>query len=310
MGNTLMQYSWRSWAVRALLVGMVAGVSSANAQSEPKPNLGGNVIEYLSYDKLAENRKALVISAINSYDVGEYHRSIEALTHLLRGEGLKKPPRPLRAWSNQWLAMNYSALENVAEAQRHAKLSLEEDVEIWREYSEPRMDLALRELYLESWDRLRHSFEEKRNGLRLGLGTIPRVDYSYRSRLFEVLAGLGYIPLDVDIQGQKFTFKKVLLYARIQRMRNNLERLNPGLYFEPAIFLVNDNTDKKLEIGGALSFGAVMAYTYKSGWEFGGSFQIAQLLLGENAQQLPSNLSIESENLRLTIFELYLRKWF
>jgi hypothetical protein len=326
MNYKYLRHSWCKWPFSALLLSLILStVVPINAQ--PENRLRKNVREYLSFEKLPEHNRSLIRSAITNYYEGEYKKSISALMNLLTNAGLHKPKRSLRAWSNQWLALNYFALEDsVMTIRKHVKLSLEEDVEIWREYSDSRMPQDLREIYQEYWDELQQKFNRKRHSWRFGLGTISRIDYSYRSEILEVLGGIG-APIVADLNNQKIKFKQLLLYTRLQRVRKSIERLFAGYYFEFSFLEedLNDNMLKepqKLQFIPVVSAGAVLGYTYKSGWELGASFEVARLLFkksdadkgGENSRSdgldFSQTTKIGGWPLSYGNFEFYLRKWF
>ncbi len=329
MNHTPVQRSRRKWPLCALLVGLImVGVSKASAQPEKK--LDKKVRQYLSIDKLPERTRSLILSAIDYYDNGEHQQSLKTLVTLLTGEGVYKPRRSLRAWSNQWLALNYFALDSsVATTKKYVTLSIDADVEIWREYAESsRMPLDLREIYEEYWDGLQENFNKKRHSWRLGLGTISRIDYSYRTEILEVLGGIGApIVAEADFENPRIKFKQLLLYVRLQRVRKSIERIFGGYYFEFS-FLEEDlndnklNAPQKLQFTPAVSVGSVLGYANKSSWEFGASFEVARLLFRKSTSVNDSeNSTSEGLNFSQTTkigdwplsygnFELYLRKWF
>jgi hypothetical protein len=315
MSHTPVQRSWCEWPLRLLLVGLImAGGSQAGAQPEKKPNLDKHVIEYLSFEKLLAPALSLIVSAIAHYDAGEYLQSIQNLSTILAGTGIYKPRRSLRAWSNQWLALNYFALDSVVTAKKYVKLSIEkEDVEIWREYAEfKRMPYDLRDIYQACWDSLQWGFDKKRKSIRLGIGTTSRIDFGLRYRFFEILAGIG-IPI-VVVEDSVAQLNQLLLYVRIQRMRKNIERLTAGLYFEFSL-LEEDLKRDNPNFEGAISAGAVLAYPYKTGWEIGGSFELARLLFREKESgELPFSQTLRNSDFSLSLayanFEIHIRKWF
>jgi hypothetical protein len=303
---------WCQWPLAAALAGLIiAGGAPANAQLEKK--LDKNVRQYLSIDKLPERVQPLIISAVDYYDDGEYPQSIAALNSILVGNGKDKPKRSLRAWANQWLALNHSALkDSITTVKKYVKLSIDADVEIWREYAEfTRMPQDLREIYQAYWDSLLAGFNRKRHSWRLGLGTISRIDYSYRTEILEILGGLG-APIVADLEGG-VEFKQLLVYVRIQRMRKNIERLSGGFYFEFSV-LDEDLGNDKVQFEPAISAGYVLGYTYKSGLEIGGSFEFARLLFADStSSKLNFNQTAQIGNFsRLSYgnFEFYVRKWF
>jgi hypothetical protein len=292
----------------ALLVGLItAGGSQASAQLAKR--LDKKVRQYLSIDQLPERTRSLILSAIEHYGNGEHQQSLKALETILTDKGLYEPRRALRAWSNQWLALNYFALDSsVAATKKYVKLSIEQDVEIWREYAYSGMPQDLREIYQEHWDELQENFNNKRHSWRLAVGTISRVDYSYRSRFLEILAGIG---APVVVESQEFKIKQVLLYTRLLRMRRSIERITAGLYIEPSFLAGKDTTDNKSQFTGAISAGVVVAYPNKSGWEFGGSIEAVRLLF-EKSVELTFSQTKEVGNSTLSYgnFEIYVRKWF
>lgn len=312
MSHASVMRQWRTQLWRVLpVVLIISGGASASAQPQKRPNLDKKVIQYLAFEKLPTPTQSLIVSAIDSFDNRKNRQSIDTLMTLLAGEGIYKPQRSLRAWSHQWLALNYfSVLDSAARAEEYVKLSIKDDVEIWREYADSRMQPGLREIYQEYWDELQQNFDKKRHSWRLAVGTISRLDYSYRSRFLEVLAGFG-APVVVDLQDQKFRIKQVLLYTRIQRMRRSIERITAGFYFEPSFLAEKDTTNNKLRITGAVGVGVVIAYPYKSGWEIGGSVEGARLLF-EKSVELTFSQTKEIGNSTLSYgnFEFYVRKWF
>ncbi len=314
---------WHNRPFRILLVGLIAASGSpASAQIELK--LDKNVRRYLSFEKLHEKTQSAILSAINNYDNGDHQQSINALMNLSTDVGSYKPRRSLRAWSNQWLALNAFALQDSIETVRkYVKFSLNEDVEIWREYAEvKRMPYDLRDLYQEAWDELQENFNKKRKSWRIGVGTISRMDLSYRYGYYEVLIGVG-APIVVDISGKEnvFKFKQLLLYTRIQRVRKSIERLSAGYYFEFSLLeedLSEDNLSKLL-FRKAISAGPVLCYAHKSGLEIGGSFEVVRLLFkSDNPKEPESDDLAFSQTIKIdkklflsyANFEVYIRKWF
>ncbi|MDL1877536.1 hypothetical protein FBQ85_20590 [Cytophagia bacterium CHB2] len=312
MNPFLLRSRWRRRLLQFVLAGAVlAGADEAIAQAEKK--LDKNVRQYLSFDNLSEPVQARIGAAIDHYDNGEYVRAIAVLQTILAGTGKDKPKSALRAWTCQWLALNYFALKDSSAAvQKYVERSLDADVEIWREYAEPtRMSRDLHELYRAHWDGLQQAFDKKHKAIRLGLGSISRLDFSYRFRFFEIMAGVG-APIVVD--NENIAFKQLLIYTRFQRLRRAIERLSPGFYFEFALLeedLSRDNI-KTLHFGEVISAGIVMAYPHKTGMEIGGSFELARLFFKQD-----NNLSFNQTKrigntafLSYGNFEIYLRKWF
>lgn len=317
----------RRWLLSALFAGLIA-MSGAPAIAQLEKKLDKNVRQYLSIDKLPERVLPLIIAAIDYYDNGEYRQSIAALNSVLTGDGKNKPTRSLRAWANQWLALNHSALkDSIATVKKYVKLSTDADVEIWREYAEfARMPRDLREIYQVQWDSLLADFNKQRHSWRFGLGTISRLDYSYRTEILEVLGGIG-APIVADLNNQKIEFKQLLLYMRLQRVRKSIERIFAGYYFEFSFLEENLNNNKlkepqNLQFIPAVSAGSVLGYTFKSGWEIGASFEVVRLLF-KNSNSDKSSENSQSDRLDFSqttkigdwplsygSFELYLRKWF
>ncbi|MDZ7344849.1 MAG: hypothetical protein ONA90_10100, partial [candidate division KSB1 bacterium] len=59
--------------------------------------------------------------------------------------------------------------------------------------------------------------------------------------------------------------------------------------------------------------GPILYYTWQSGWEFGGTFEIARLFIGGGeAHSDLSNTALKKGSVILShsVFEIYLRKWF
>jgi len=324
MSHTHLRRSWYTWPLHMALAGLImAGGSPTGAQPLKKPDIDRHVMEYLSFEKLPEATQKLIISAIDDYNNGKHQQSIETLKSLLAEKGIYKPERSLRAWSNQWLALNYFALhvDSLAIAKKYVDLSLEDDVEILREHVEfRRMPQDLREIYQESWQKLQDAFNRKRQSWRLSLGIISRVDFSRRFGFFDYVVGIGtpvIIKLNVPDEKSEFvSFKKLVLYTRMQWMRKNIERLTPGFYLE--FSLLEEDLEKKDFTEGTMKFkkvlsgGAVVSYTWKSGWEMGGNVELARFLLDGGENDLKFSQTVFSGDLTLTVsrFELYVRMWF
>lgn len=299
----------------SLIVLFAVWAAGAPGHAQKNPNLDANVIEYLDFEKLLERNQSLIVAAVDDYNNREHRRSIAALKTLLAGENLYKPKKPLRAWAEQWLAINFAVLpDSLTKAREHARRSLDEDVEIWREHPYRKMPQDLRDIYQEEWQALQQAFDHKHKGFRLGLGTISRMDFSYRFNLLEIMVGVG-APLAVEPDIEKIRLKpQLLFYSRLQRLRRSIERLSAGYYLE--ISGLEENwRDGNFKLQSVVSVGSVIAYPYKRGLEFGGSFEVARVLLfRDNPGELPFVQQIKSNELKFVgtyaNFEIYLRKWF
>lgn len=308
----LLRRCWRRRLLQSVLAGAIlAGGEMAHAQTEKK--LDKNVRQYLSFDKLSGPVQARIGAAIDYYDNGEYARAATVLHTILAGARPDKPGSALRAWVCQWLALNYFAMKDSSAAvDKYVQHSLDADVEIWREYAEPtRMPRDLQERFRAHWERLQQEFDKKHKALRLGLGSISRLDFSYRSRFLEIMAGIG-APIVVD--NENVALKQLLIYTRFQRLRRAIERLSPGFYFEFALLeedLSRDNISM-LHFGEVISSGIVMAYPHKSGVEIGGSFELARIFFKSDNNLSFNQTKRVGEVAFLTYgnFEIYLRKWF
>lgn len=310
----LFRRCWRRRLMQSVLAGAVlAGANGTVAQVEKK--LDKNVHQYLSFDKLSEPVQARIGAAIDHYDNGEYARAITVLHTILAGAGPDKPGSALRAWACQWLALNYFAMKDSSAAvEKYVQHSLDADIEIWREFAEPnRMPRGLYELYRAHWEGLQQTFDKKHKAFRVGLGTISRVDFSYRARFLEIITGFG-APIVVNIENEKIALKQLLIYVRLQRLRRVIERLSPGFYFEFEMLEedVSRNNIGKLHFGEVISSGIVMAYPHKSGVEIGGSFELARLFFKEKSDLSFNQTQPIGSTSFLTYgnFEIYLRKWF
>ncbi len=327
MNHLSLRPSWRQWPLPAVLAGLImAGGAPVSAQLEKK--LDKNVRQYLSVNEQPEFVLSLITSVVDHYDNGEYPQAITALNSILAGDGREKPNGSLRAWTYQWLALNHSAAkDSITVVKKYVQLSLDADVEIWREYAEfARMPRDLREIYQECWNSLQEQFNKKRHSWRLGLGTISRLDYGYRTETLEVLGGLG-APIVADLASKKIKFNQLLLYARLQRVRRSIERIFGGYYVEFSFLEENLNDNKlnapqKLKFTPSLSAGAALGYANKSSWELGASFEVARLLFkksdsdkkGDNSQSggidFSQTTKINDWPLLYGNFEFYVRKWF
>jgi len=313
MKPTPLRNAWRLWPLRALLVSLIlAGGVPAGAQTEQK--LDKKVRQYLSFEKLPERPRSLIISAIDYYDNGEHQQSIKALMSLLTDKGMYEPDPSLRAWSNQWLALNYYAVDSLEYVKTHVKSSLQEDVDLWHEnILDTRLPQDVRRLYEECWSEILNHLINKRESFRVGLGPITRVDFSYRYGLFDFVVGIG-TPIILKIKGEVDkssiqSFDQLLLFARAQRMRKNIERLSPGFYGE--FSLLEDLEKRGVKFAGAISGGPILSYTWQSGWEIGGSFEVARLVIGSGIKTKLSQTAFSKDlNLSYSVFEFYFRKWF
>lgn len=302
-------------SILILLIAVAAAGVPAPARAQKKPNLDANVIAYLDFEKLLERNQSLIVAAVDDYNNREHRRSISALQALLSGESIYQPKKPLRAWAEQWLAINYAVLaDSLAKAREHARRSLDEDVEIWREYPYRKMPQDLRDIYQEEWQALQQAFDRKHKGFRLGLGTISRMDFSYRFNLLEIMVGVG-APLAVDPEEEKIRLRpQLLFYSRLQRLRRSIERLSAGYYVEVSGLEENWREDG-FKLQSVVSVGSVIAYPYNGGVEFGGSFEVARVFLfRDEPGELPFVQRIKSTELKFfgtyANFEIYLRKWF
>jgi hypothetical protein len=286
--------------------------STAPAQQKSRPNLPEKVLEYIDFESLPEQTGGEVFAVVNNTDNARYERAIEALNGILSEDSLYQPGRSLLAWCYQWLAFNYSALDSTALAEKDVALSLEKDLEIWREYADFRLGSYLRRVYQQQWDAIFQRHAQKRKSIRLGLGTISRADFGYNYGVVDVTFGIG-TPVAVVLQDEFRIdfFEQVLLYTRIQRMRKDLERLTPGIYVEFAL-LEENIRNGKLNFKPVVSAGPVLGYTYKSGWEIGADFEIIRLLLSETKDEPKFSQTAFEETFSLSFsnFEIYIRKWF
>jgi hypothetical protein len=301
--------------------GVLSGwITGAQAQEKNRPNLHEKIIRYLAFEQLPSQIQADVISAINDYDNGLEIASIATLKKILTGRPFYRPGRSLRAWSYQWLAMNYFAKykqDSLSVTEKYVDSSLANDLEIWREFADVRIEEGLRRIYQDHWDGIFQRHEQRRKSLRFGFGTISRADYSYRYGVIDFVVGIG-TPVVVVVQDEfklEF-FNQFLFYLRIQRMRKNLERLTPGIFVEFALleeeFDAVEIPEGKLKFDPVLSAGPILSYTYKSGWEIGAEFEIIRLNLSETKGNLRFSQTAFKENFTLSFsnFALYLRKWF
>jgi hypothetical protein len=193
-----------------------------------------------------------------------------------------------KAWLYHWLSLTNFVSDSLEAAEKYVTLSLEEDLEIWREYADPRLKFELRQLYQEQWEEIQREFNKKRYSWRFGLGTITRADFSRRSGFFDIYAGIQ-LPT-VKVSNDKIEFDVAdhpLFIVGLQRLRKSIERLTAGVFLESSLELKKNLSTSDLD----LSPGLITSYTYKSGWEFGYSFEI----------------TITS---RRPNFEFYVRKWF
>lgn len=304
-----------------LAIGFLGGwIIPVLAQEASHPNLHEKIIHFLDFEQLPSQIQADMISAINDYDNGREIESIETILKILKGSTFYQPGRSLRAWSYQWLAMDYFAKyqqDSLSVTERYVDRSLSEDLEIWREFADVRIEEGLRRIYQEHWDAIFQRHEQKRKSFRFGFGTISRADYSYRYRVIDFVVGIGTPVVFVLQDDFKFeVFNQILLYTRIQRMRKNLERLTAGFYMEFALLerklQTTDLDVRKLQFDSVISAGPILSYTYKTGWEIGTEFEIIRLNFSKSKGSLGFSQTAFKENFTLSFsnFAFYFRKWF
>jgi hypothetical protein len=128
-----------------------------------------------------------------------------------------------------------------------------------------------------------------------------------------VVAGVGtpiviFVEDALNKSGAKF-FDQLLLYVRIQRMRKTLERLTAAWYLE--FSLVENLKEPGVKFAKVFSGGPIMSYTWRSGWELGGSSEVARLIIGQDPKPRFSQTAFKKDiSLSYANFELYLRRWF
>lgn len=290
------------------------------------------------FQNLPVPAQILADSALRYYDDFENQKSIQVLqslqTMINTGE-LKKTSGRFRAWIYELLAANYYHLARLDSlgftlAQRelvksYVHGSLEENIGIWPEHVDEVRVIPdeIRILYQESWDEIYENFAQKRKSWRVGVGTIMRADFGYSLGFLDVAAGIG-TTLDAFVDPEtseprvptELRFRNLLLFVRLQKMRKNLKQLTPGGYLEYSFS--EDLTQSGHQTAHALSIGPVVGYAHPSGWEIGGSFEFARLIIGRESQEQSQQLTSqqikldESNDLIISYgyFEFYLRKWF
>jgi hypothetical protein len=265
--------------------------------------------------------KALFDSTTFYYNKFNFSKSAEFLHKILAEEkaGMYRLDDLCRAAIYQQLARCHDDDATLEIAQNYVMQSLQEDPEIWREYAHPLLSERLQRIYRKCWNQIQIDFMKKRRNWRVALGPITRADFSNR---FGIATGIGttVISLEDTISKENFNdfkvnlFRDLLLYVRVQKMRKTLERLMAGLYGEFSLSLSKAEKPAKV-----LSFGPILGYAKQSGLEFGGTFEIARLVIGGGKTRISQTISSNNgKNSRdktklafsYTNFELYLRKWF
>jgi hypothetical protein len=293
--------------------------SAAAQQSKYLPHLSSRLIKEARFAELPAPISALVDSAIKHFDDDhEPQKSAQDLQKILAMKEFKKTRSLFRAWVYQWLALNYFALDSsLTLVEQNVNHSLKANVEISREYPDlKRLPVEVKDIYQTQWIVIEDEFRKKLRSVRVALGPISRLDFSYRMlENWDVVGGIG-TPIKVevvpegDIAKSKFSaFDQLLLFTRIQWMRKTIERLSAGIYVG---FNFVDSLKSGEKTNKYFSGGPILGYTFKSGWEIGGSFEVAQLAFGSGAHSDLSITAIEKKSLLLShgIIELYIRKWF
>ena len=255
-------------------------------------------------EKAPPQVKALIQSAIETFDANQPARSIQTLRKILETTESETMDGLCQAWVYQWLALSYDDLDSLETARKYVIRSLEQDPEIWRVYADSRIKPGLRKTYQDCWNEIETQFLEKRKNWRVALGPITRAEVSNR---FGVATGIGTSVVRIEELNDAKLFEDLLLYARVQRMRKNIERLTAGFYGEFSLSL--KESEKPVKV---LSFGPILSYAYQTGWEIGSTFEIARFVIGGGKARISQTISTEKKNLALSYanFELYIRKWF
>lgn len=274
-------------------------------------------------EKALPQVEALIHSAVESFEANDPAKSINTLKKILEMTEFDGMNGLCKAWVYQWLALSYDDLDTSKaisdSARSYIRLSLEENPEIWREHADSRLTPRLRKTYQDCWNEIETQFLKKRKSWRVAVGPITRAEFSNR---FGIATGIGttVISLEDTISKENSNdfkvnlFRDLLLYVRAQKMRKTLERLMAGLYGEFSLSLSKAEKPAKV-----LSFGPILGYAKQSGLEFGGTFEIARLVIGGGKTRISQTISSNNgKNSRdktklafsYTNFELYLRKWF
>jgi len=297
------------WPFMALVTAV--NVEWAAAQPLASLRLSDNLINKARFQELPQHVVIRVKSAVENYDDNKWQKSAQDLQAIIAMEETKKASSLFRAWVYQWLALNYSALDSSEAARFYVQRSLDEDIDIWPDYLDPvRFSGQFIGICQLCWSEILERFNQKRQSFRVAVGTITRADYSYNYGLLGIVTtGLGTsVRLAGKDQKLDVKFEKdLLLYIRLQQMRKNIERLTAGFYEEFSLSLKRSNSPDK-----AISFGPTLSYFNKSGWELGGNFEVARLVIGRGATQISQTAFNEEETLSFSYgnFEVYLRKWF
>jgi hypothetical protein len=270
-------------------------------------------------EKESPEVQKLVTDAINRFDFDNAPaQSIDILKKILATDQVKELDGLCKAWVYQWLALCYDDLDSLEIARPYVIRSLKEDPEIWREHADSRLTTRLRKTYEESWKEIETDFMKKRRSWRVAIGPIARIEF--RSR-FGIAMGIGttVISLEDTLSNDNIDefnvnlFRDALLYLRIQKMRKTIERLMAGFYGEFSLsFPLKKNEWQSPD--KAVSFGPIIGYAWQSGLEFGGTFEIARLVVGQGTTKISQTFPIgggdPSIRASYANFEIYLRKWF
>jgi hypothetical protein len=324
--STLARKSYREVVLFSVFTVIVAAETVSAQQSE----LTGDIIEQGWFQRLPPPVRSLADSALEHYKNFAFQKSIPALETLLAMGEVKKSRRLFRAWIHQWLALNYFALHSLerdslerakilALAKNHVQYSLEADTDIWSDYDNIRLPQEVRLIYQNDWAKILDRFFQKRRSLRLGVGTITKVDYGHRYDFFNITLGVGTTVvlfeeirnlLEENVDYRTKFFNDLLISIRVERMRKYIKRLTAGVYLEFAF--LEDFKEEKIHPAKALSSGPLLSYAYKSGWEIGGSFEVLRLIMGRGKTKFSQTAFGKDENFSLsyTNFELYIRRWF
>ncbi|MDZ7407381.1 MAG: hypothetical protein ONB41_25300 [candidate division KSB1 bacterium] len=284
----------------SLMLAVLAGSAPAQEQTRADEAFPCKNIENLP------SVRALFDSTTFHYNKFNFSKSAEFLHKALAEEkaGMYKLDKLCRAAIYQQLARCHDDSATLDLAENYVIQSLKEDPEIWREHAHPLLSERLQRIYRKCWNQMQTDFMKKRRSWRVAVGPIARVDFSNR---FDIATGIGTSVVRIEELNDAKLFEDLLLYVRVQRMRKNIERLMPGYYGEFSLSL--KKAKKPAQI---LSFGPILGYACQSGWEIGGTFEIARLVIGGGKTRISQTIATDNNKLAFSYanFEVYLRKWF
>jgi len=292
---------------------ILLSIEFAAAQQSKLTGDIGDITKKEWFQKMQPRVRALADSAVRLANEPKYEESIKILEELLAMPETQKANRFFRAWLYQWMAYNFYTPETLDTTRFFVRRSLDADFDIWPDQVDRRLPTDVRGMYQEYREEILDRFRRKHKSWRIALGTISRIDYSHRfTENWDAVAGIGSTVV-LSINGKTQVFNDLLPHLRVQYMRKNIGRLTAGFYGEFSLLFRLDEKNEWKRPDKAVSFGPILSYAYQSGWEIGGTFEIARLVIGDSETRISQTISLFNDDkfsFSYANFEFYIRKWF